>query len=256
MQWDSTQYLKFGKERTQPAIDLVTRIPLTEPHSILDVGCGPGNSTQVLKDRFPQADVLGIDRSENMIASACRDHPDLRFEVLDAGNQLGKLDGPFDVVFSNACIQWIPDHPHLLSELFRLLSPGGVLAVQIPMNEKEPIHQLIGETVSNTEWQKFFPQPRIFYNLEQNMYVDLLAEWTTQFMVWQTTYFHILHSHQDILEWYRGTGLRPYLSALSAERKPDFEQVILQKIMERYPKQKNGDVIFRFPRFFFVAVAK
>lgn len=86
--------------------------------------------------------------------------------------------------------------------------------------------------------------------------MDLLAEWTTQFMVWQTTYFHILHSHQDILEWYRGTGLRPYLSALSAERKPDFEQVILQKIMERYPKQKNGDVIFRFPRFFFVAVAK
>lgn len=256
MKWDANQYLKFERERTQPSIDLAMRIALPDPHRILDIGCGPGNSTRVLKERFPNADIMGIDSSAEMVKSARKTHPDLRFDVLNADSQLGELPGNFDVVFSNACIQWIPDHPHLLQNMLGLLRTGGVLAVQTPMNYEEPIHQIITEIVASPQWRDAFLHPRVFYNLQQNAYVDLLAEFAADFTVWQTTYLHILHSHADILEWYRGTGLRPYLSVLPEERKTDFEQEVFRQIIERYPKQKNGDVVFRFPRFFFVAIAR
>ncbi|ADU26983.1 methyltransferase domain-containing protein [Ethanoligenens harbinense] len=256
MRWDSNQYLKFERERTQPSIDLTEHIRLQDVRRVLDIGCGPGNSTRVLKDRFPQADILGIDRSAEMVEAARKMHPDLRFGVLDAGSQLGDLTPGFDVVFSNACIQWIPDHPRLLREMLGLLRPGGVLAVQTPMNYEEPIHQIITETVMRADWKDAFPQPRVFYNLEQNAYVDLLTELSAAFTVWQTTYFHILPNHAAILEWYRGTGLRPYLSTLPKECIPAFEQEIFAQIVARYPKQKNGEVIFRFPRFFFTATAR
>lgn len=256
MRWDSDQYLKFERERTQPSIDLAARIPLGDAHRVLDIGCGPGNSTRVLQTRFPRAEILGIDSSAEMVEAARKAHADLRFEVLDAGSRLGDLTPGFDVVFSNACIQWIPDHPRLLREMLGLLRPGGVLAVQTPMNYEEPIHQIILETIARPDWKDAFAHPRIFYNLEQGAYVDVLAELADGFTVWQTTYFHILPGHTAILEWYRGTGLRPYLSALPEERRTAFEQEIFGQIVARYPKQRNGEVIFRFPRFFFTATAK
>ena len=118
--WDAAQYLKFGAQRTQPSRDLAARIPLEQPRKIIDIGCGPGNSTEVLRQRFPQADILGVDSSPEMIRAAAQAHPEM----------------DFDVVFSNACIQWIPNHPKLLREMMQLLRPGGILAVQIPINQK------------------------------------------------------------------------------------------------------------------------
>lgn len=253
MKWDSAQYLKFKRERTQPAIDLSARIPLDAPRKVLDIGCGPGNSTRVLKDRFPNADILGIDSSAEMIAAAIENCPDLRFDVLDAGGELDRLPQDFDVVFSNACIQWIPDHPRLLRKLLSLLRTGGVLALQIPVNEDEPIQKILDLMVTEPRWRETFPHPRVFYRLKPGAYVDLLSELSVSFTVWETTYYHILHSHEDILEWYRGTGLRPYLSALPEERAAVFERDVFRQIVEQYPKQKNGDVIFRFPRFFILA---
>lgn len=251
--WNSAQYLKFKAQRTQPAIDLAARIEADAPSRVLDIGCGPGNSTQVLYNRFPKAYILGIDNSQNMIDTAKSTYPNLDFMLCDVKNGLTELSGSFDVVFSNACIQWIPDHPTLLRNMMALLAPGGVLAVQIPMNYEEPIHQIITKTASCPPWADKLSCLRTFYCLRQGEYFDLLSEISSDFAIWQTTYFHKMISHQDILEWYRATGLRPYLNALTAHDRPAFEKVIYHALIRAYPKQKNGEIIFRFPRFFFTA---
>lgn len=256
-QWDSAQYLRFERERTQPAIDLAGRIDCPAPRDVLDVGCGPGNSSRVLAERFPEAKILGIDSSPDMIAAAKAGHPDLEFALCDAGKDLPSLGkGRFDVVFSNACIQWIPDHPGLLRGMLALLRPGGVLAVQTPMNYEEPIHRIIADLVAGPKWQGAFANPRIFHNLPPGRYFDLLSELAADFGLWQTTYYHVLGSHADIMEWYRGTGLRPYLSALSEPDKAAFEADVFGEVVQAYPKQRDGRIIFRFPRFFFTATAK
>lgn len=254
--WNSTQYLMFENERTQPAIDLVNRIYIEDPKKIIDIGCGPGNSTQVLAKRFPNAYILGVDNSPNMIETAKRNFPSLDFKICDAGKDLSMIDDDFDVVFSNACIQWIPNHKQLLKNMIELLKTGGILAVQTPMNYNEPIHKIIGEVSTNEKWKSKFINHRIFYNLSQSEYYDVLSEISSEFSIWETTYYHKLASHKDIMEWYRGTGLRPYLNDLSGEDKLDFEQDIFNKVEKEYTVQKNGTIIFRFPRFFFTAKAE
>lgn len=254
--WNSAQYLKFKNERTQPSIDLVNRIDIVNPRKIIDIGCGPGNSTQVLAQRFPNAYILGVDNSSNMIKTAKENYPNLDFKTCDVGKDLSMLDKDFDVVFSNACIQWIPNHNQLLKNLIELLKTDGILAVQTPINQKEPIHKIIAEISINEKWKSEFTNPRIFYNLTQSEYFDLLSEISSGFSMWETTYYHKLKSHKDIMEWYRGTGLRPYLNVLSEEKKKIFEQDVFQRVIKEYPIQKNGEIIFRFPRLFFIAVAK
>lgn len=253
MDWSSSQYLKFNKERTQPAIDLANRIDLVSPKKIIDIGCGPGNSTQVLYNRFPNAYILGVDKSEDMISAARERCPELDFEICDVSGDLSELDTDYDIVFSNACIQWIPDHRRLLKKLLGLLNKNGILAVQIPMNFNEPIHRIIGEVAASKKWKEYFTSPRIFYTLSQSEYFDLLSEISGGFSMWETVYYHVMKSHDEILEWYRGTGLRPYLEALPDDKKAEFEDDIMEKLMRQYPGQKNGDIIFRFPRFFFIA---
>ena len=251
--WDSSEYLKFADERTQPAIDLVNRIDYEKPKKILDIGCGPGNSSGVLAQRYPDADVLGIDSSPAMIEAARVQHPNIRFMLCDANRDLRILDKNFDIVFSNACIQWIPDHNALLKNMMCLLKPGGVIAIQTPMNDQEPIHQIIKQISTSQKWSSKFKNPRIFYNLTQSEYYDLLSDIASDFCIWQTTYFHRMKSHSDIMEWYRATGLRPYLNVLSEEDKLGFEKDIYDELIIAYPKQRNGEIIFRFPRFFFTA---
>ena len=254
MEWNSEQYLRFERERTQPAVDLARRVPVEGVARVLDVGCGPGNSSAVLARRFPGAHILGIDSSPAMIESAKAAHPDIEFALCDAARELPTLPGGFDLVFSNACLQWVPDHKTLLRNLFGLLRPGGTLAVQIPMNQREPIHKIIGELVTSDAWKEAFPHPRIFYTLPQDWYFDQLAKLASSFTLWETTYYHVLPSHEAILDWYRGTGLRPYLAVLSDARKKDFEHDVLTRVTAQYPLQENAQIIFRFPRFFFTAI--
>lgn len=251
--WNSGQYLKFEKERTQPAIDLANRITLKKPKKIVDIGCGPGNSTQVIAQRYPDAYVLGCDNSPGMLETARRDHPGIDFTVCDAGRDLYMLGEDFDIVFTNACIQWIPDHHRLLKNMMALLKKGGMLAVQTPMNYREPIRLIIDEITGRVEWRAEFCGSRLFYNLSQSEYFDLLSQISSAFSIWETTYYHAMQSHKQILEWYRGTGLRPYLNALGDEKKQLFEQAILKRLKEEYPIQKNGNIIFKFPRLFFIA---
>jgi len=249
-QWNAKQYLKYADERTQPAIDLAARIPVEAPKRIVDIGCGPGNSTAVLARRFPDAHILGIDNSPEMIEAARAAHPGLEFAICDAATELETLDSDFDVVFSNACIQWVPDHPVLLSHMLALLRPGGALAIQTPHNFDEPIHRII--KVVSGDWLSG-DNPRIFHTLTPGEYYDLLVPIASSFCMWQTTYFHVMRSHEDIMEWYRGTGLRPYLALLPEADRPAFEREIFERVVAAYPQQKNGDILFRFPRLFLLA---
>lgn len=249
--WDPETYERFLKERTQPSIDLAAKIPLSEPKSIIDIGCGPGNSTRVLKERFPNARVIGADSSAEMVAKAREGGGE--FIQLDASRELRTLGEKFDVVFSNACIQWVPDHPVLLRNMMNLLNEGGVLAVQTPMNYEEPIHQIISRLVQSEKWRGKFDSPRIFYNLKPSEYFDILAEIASDFTMWHTIYCHRMPSHDSIIDWYKGTGLRPYLAALSETDAAEFEAEVYGEVVKEYPVQKNGEIIFRFPRFFFIA---
>ncbi|WP_300685677.1 methyltransferase domain-containing protein [Acutalibacter sp. 1XD8-36] len=252
--WNARQYLKFKNDRTQPAIDLVARLNCDAPAKALDVGCGPGNSTAVLKARFPKARVIGADFSENMVETAKKDNPELEFIRCDISADIDSLPHDFDIVFSNACLQWVPDHPSLLPRLMSLLKPGGFLAVQIPMNYQEPIHRIIESTISYSPWTELIPYMRLFHTLSQEQYFDILSDISTDFTIWQTTYLHRLPSHQAIMEWYSSTGLRPYLdAAVTKEARGDFYQEVFRQVRDEYPVQKNGEVIFRFPRFFFIA---
>lgn len=253
-EWNSKQYLKFKNERTQPAIDLAKRIDILDPGKIIDIGCGPGNSTKVLANQFKGSYIQGIDSSENMINTAKKDYPEIDFTVCDASKDLYTLQNDYDIVFSNACIQWIPDHRKLITKMMDLLHSGGVLAVQIPVNYNEPIHQIIKKVSTSSKWNDKFTNHRAMYNLSQSEYFDVLSSASSDFTMWETVYFHRMSSHQSIMEWYKGTGLRPYLEVLSETDKVSFEKEIYDEVVKAYPVQTNGEIIFRFPRLFFIAV--
>lgn len=168
--WNSKQYLMFKSQRTQLAIDLVNRITIDNPKKVLDIGCGTGNSTNVLAQRFKGSYILGIDNSSNMIETVKNQYSNIDFNICDASKKLSGFDKDFDIVFSNACIQWISNHYKLLKDMMQLIKPGGILAVQIPMNYKEPIQKIINQVSSSEKWRSEFSSNRIFYNLTQSEY--------------------------------------------------------------------------------------
>lgn len=251
--WDAGLYQRFITERTQPAIDLAARIPLLTPHSAIDIGCGPGNSTRVLKNRYPRAQVTGADRSREMLEAARKNEPDLEFILFDAERDFEHVTQKYDIVFSNACIQWVPDHPLLLRRMMGLLNPGGVLAVQYPDNLEEPVHRIIRSLSESEKWRDKLEGKRSFFIQRPAEYHDMLSALTDRFTLWRTTYFHRMPSAESIVEWYRGTGMRPYLNALDENEQKEFEQDVLQGVRAAYPVQKNGEVILYFPRMFFMA---
>lgn len=251
--WNPDLYLRFEKERTRPSLDLAARVPLEKVDSILDVGCGPGNSTAVIAARYPGASVLGIDSSAEMIAKARADHPAFGFRQFDISGDLAPL-GSFDVVFSNACLQWLPGHETLLPRLMGLVSEGGALAVQIPVNQEQPIYHIVQQAALQARFRVFAEKEnRSTHRLAPAQYYDVLAACARDIQLWQTTYYHEMESHEAILEWYRGTALRPYLEALPAGLRDPFVQAVRQGIQAQYPVSANGRALFPFPRLFFTA---
>lgn len=250
--WDPKQYEKFIKDRTQPAIDMANRLEAPTPAMILDLGCGPGNSTKVLKDKFPDAGIVGADNSDEMLSKARKTYPDLEFIHLDANGDLNELSEQFDIVFSNACIQWLPDHRELLPKLMKLLKPNGILAVQIPLQAEHPVHIITGELVSTARWSDKLVLRK--YNvLSTTEYFDILSDISSDFEIWETTYCQRMQSYESIIEWYKGTGLRPYLEQLSETDTDEFVSDVYNELKNRYTIQKNGEILFRFPRLFFIA---
>lgn len=250
--WSSEQYLKFKEQRTQPAIDLANRLRGNTFERIVDIGCGPGNSTAVLKSVFPNARLVGIDSSPNMIEKAKKSYPDLTFEQCDAH----LLKGEYDLLFSNACFQWIPDHEVFLPGLMEKLRPGGILAVQMPMNEEEPLFQIIHEIAEDPQWgfqDVWFETHKI---PRPDGYFRILSGCSESFEMWETVYYHRMPSHTALLDWVKGTRLRPYLEQLDETKVQKFERAILDRVLSVYPRMENGEVILRFRRFFFLAQKK
>lgn len=249
--WNSKQYMKFGNERTQPSVDLINRIGI-EAKNILDIGCGPGNSTNALAERFPGAEVTGVDSSDDMLASARKKYPELTFKKCTVPDGLDMEDESLDLIFSNACLHWIPQHEKLLPALMKKLKPGGWLAVQIPLTDEAEFYRLLYRTLDEKRWEKI-RNIRNFHNLTPEKYYDLISGISSVFDIWQTVYYHTAEDFGGVLDWYRGSGLRPYLEALSEDGQKELCAELLEKIPKHYYTAANGKVILKMPRLFFVA---
>jgi trans-aconitate 2-methyltransferase len=251
--WDASQYLRFAGERTQPCHDLVARIPLAAPGRVIDLGCGPGNSTAVLAERWPDAEIVGLDSSAEMVARARADFPKVDFLESDIGSW--QTDEPFDVVFSNAALQWLPDHRGLLPHLHSQVAPGGVLAVQVPGDPAAIPHRLMRELANSPAWREFFHgDVREWFVEAPEVYYDILAPHALRLDLWMTDYLYILPDVAAIAEWYRGTGLRPYLDALGDEPlRAKFVDDFIASLRAHYSPRHDGRVIFPFRRLFLIA---
>jgi len=252
--WSAQQYLKFEDERTRPARDLLAQIPLQEARKVVDIGCGPGNSTELLVRRWPLAAVIGVDTSADMLKQARERLPAQTF--VEANIAHWAPPASTDVVFANAVFQWVPEHLKHLKRLLGTLSPGGVLAVQMPDNLDEPSHILMREVAFQEPWRKqlskaaelrdTLPKPRIYY--------DALKPLCSRLEIWHTIYNHVLDDAAAIVEWVKGTGLRPFIDPLELPERKHFVAEYTARIAASYPPQQDGKVLLRFPRLFIVAV--
>jgi len=250
--WDSSQYLRFADERTRPCQDLVNRISLNAPKRIIDLGCGPGNSTSVLAGRWPEAEIEGLDSSPEMIAAAQKTYPRQRWSTGDIATWTA--NPPHDLVFSNAALQWVADHAAVYPHLFRQVAPGGALAIQVPINLNAPAHQLMRELAESATWRSHFPmKPREWYTHNPAFYYDALSPLAHRLDLWKTEYLHVLENTRAIVEWYKGTGLRPFLDALVPADQARFLTDYEALLTTAYPPHADGRVLFPFLRFFLIA---
>lgn len=251
--WDANLYLQFASERTQPSLDLISRINLPNPARIIDLGCGPGNSTEVLRQRWPQADLTGLDSSPEMIAAASATYPHGKWVLADAGTW--SAASPFDLVYSNAALQWIPDHARLFPHLLNQVAAGGALAVQVPAHYHSPLNQVMRDAARDPVWVERMQGPLTALTRESpSFYYDVLQPHAARVDIWETEYHHVMASPQAIVDWFRGTGMRPFLDALETEaQKQRFEQMVLEGYTNAYPKRIDGRILFPFRRLFMVA---
>jgi trans-aconitate 2-methyltransferase len=249
--WDDRQYLQFADERTRPARELLARVPLQYAERVVDLGCGPGNSTALLRERWPTARVIGVDSSPEMLARARKDAPDIEWVEADAGSFV--TAGKLDVLFANALLQWLPQHEQVFPRLLRQLRPGGVLAVQMPHNFDEPSHRWMRELPGT--WSQRTAAVRAQSPVSSTaFYYDLLAPEAGSVDLWETRYEHVMADAESIVEWVKGTGLRPYLDVLESTERAQYLEAYTQAIATAYPARGDGKRLFSFPRLFLVAI--
>lgn len=251
--WNADLYLRFAEERTRPAAELLARVPLAAVGHAVDIGCGPGNSTELIVRRYPEATITGIDTSPDMLEKARCRLPAVAFTLDDAATFTA--DPPADLLFANAVLQWLPDHEALFPRLMEGLAPGGVLAVQMPDNLDQPSHRLMREVAARPDFAGTIGdagavRARI---LPVEAYYDLLAPLAATIDIWRTTYVHVLADAPAIVDWLRATGLRPFLEPLGEAEKTAFLDAYTQQIAAAYPRRVDGRVLLAFPRLFIVA---
>ena len=252
--WSAAQYLKFEDERTRPPRDLIAQIPLARAERVIDLGCGPGNSTELLVARYPDAEVIGLDSSPDMLAQARQRLPTCAFIQADLVSWTPP--GRTDLLFANASFQWLPDHQGVLRRMLQALPAGGVLAVQMPDNMDEPALALMSQVAGSGPWagnpalaaaaREPLPRPEAYY--------DLLKPLCAKLDIWHTIYNHVMAGPPAIVEWFKGSALRPYLSALDPAMEHDFLAAYLEEIKQHYGARQDGRVLLPFPRVFMVAV--
>jgi len=268
--WSARQYVQFEDERTRPVRDLLAALPPIDARSVIDIGCGPGNSTELLAARFAGATVGGLDSSADMIAAARRRLPGLRFDLADverwayepgagslgAGSATGDAP-PFDVILANAVLHWMPDHARLFPALAAKLAPGGALAVQMPDNLGEPAHCLMREIAADGPWAAKLAaaatsRPALS---TPDRYDEVLSAAGCRVDIWRTTYYHALPGGAGaVVEWFKGSGLRPFIAPLDDEEREEFLTRYRSAVARAYPAKADGGVLLPFPRLFIIAV--
>jgi trans-aconitate 2-methyltransferase len=254
--WDPHQYQRFSRERSRPFFDLVSRVPDDGVQCVADLGCGPGDLTQTLVTRWPDATIWAVDNSPEMLASAAKlpSHPHLHFVQADLA--VWQPEKPLDRIISNAALQWVPHHTTLLTRLVSLLAPRGILAVQMPYNFAEPAHRLLYEVVAQEPWTSALGSWTERYFVETPAwYVDTLHGLGLEVDLWETVYYHVLTGADAVLEWMKGTGLRPVFTRLNQSQQEQFLSVYRATLRAAYPAHQYG-TLFPFRRLFFVARLK
>lgn len=245
--WEPERYLQFNAERTRLARELLAQLDSVTPLRVSDLGCGPGNSTALLHQRWPAATITGVDNSPAMLEQARQALAECHFTRADIAQW--QPDAPQQIIFANASLQWLPDHAHLFPHLVSQLEHGGYLAVQMPDNMDEPTHVLMRRTASELGYPAAGREPI----LSAMAYYDLLSRCGCQVTVWRTTYFHVMASVQGIIDWLSSTGLRPWLAPLDSAQQALFLTRYRQHLAESYPECADGNLLMRFPRLFIVA---
>ncbi len=257
MSWSAERYVSFEDERTRPARDLLTAIPPMQVNVAIDLGCGPGNSTELIAARFPAARITGVDSSVDMIAAARARLPTARFDVAEVrawARDVGAGPEAVDLIFANAVLQWVPDHAALVPALVARLRAGGWLAVQMPDNLAEPAQVLMREIAAEGPWRaKLADADRSRVRIEPAAwYHRLLRQSCSRVDVWRTTYYHLLAGPAAIVDWFKGTGLLPFLAPLDPAERADYLLRYTRAIESAYPPSSDGTVLLPFPRLFIV----
>lgn len=251
--WNSELYMKFERERTRAARDLLAQISDIEPASVVDLGCGPGNSTQLLIDAFPGAKILGVDFSENMLGVARERVAGAAFVQQDVDSW--RPEGRVDLIFANATLHFSKDHYALIERLVSFLSPGGALAAQMPNNMQEVSHAAMRMISADGPWAgRLVPIAKTRAVIgPPDEYYRLLTAFCSRLDLWQTIYIHPLESVECIVAWFEGSELRPFLKPLTAQEREAFMARYRDELMQAYAPQPDGRVLLRYPRLFFVA---
>jgi trans-aconitate 2-methyltransferase len=253
--WDAKLYLKFSSQRARPAADLIAQIEIAEPKRVMDLGCGTGNSTEQLHQRWPQAEIFGLDSSPEMLAQARANHPDWKW--IASSVEAWKPDGAFDVIFSNACLHWIADHGALFPRLLSYAAPGGALAAQMPNSYHVPAHTLMKEVAlaPGMPWSGKLPPASESYSVQPvAFYYDKLRKLASRLNIWETEYLQIMDGPRAVLDWVRSTAMRAYLERLPEDKQRRlFEERCLERFEEAYPANDQGQTLFPYRRMFIIA---
>ena len=249
--WDPLRYLQFADDRARPFVDLVARVQ-GQPATIVDLGCGPGHLTAVLRGRWPDAAIHGVDSSPDMIAKANADNADhlAMYELADVATWT--TPEPVDMIVSNAMFQWVPDQLAVIQRLAGLVAPGGTFALQVPSNYDAPSHRLLHEISSQPPYGEHTEGLHADRGTHPGTYLDLFAElgWTVD--AWETTYLHVLQGEDPVFDWISGTGARPILQALPDGLREEFVAAYKAALRDAYPAKPWGTVL-PFSRTFAVA---
>jgi trans-aconitate 2-methyltransferase len=249
MAWNPQQYLKFAQPRLRPALDLVARIGATRPKVIYDLGCGAGNITRLLAERWPQARIVGVDDSAAMLAQAAQSSSTIEWVLENLATW--QPEAPADVIFSNAALHWLPQHRALFPTLAAMLASGGTLAVQMPRNFLAPSHTAIHDTVRAGPWcsrlEALLVPPPV---AEPQLYYSVLQEHAAALDIWETEYLHVLTGKDAVKEWTKGTWLKQFLDRLEEPERSAFEADYAQRVAAAYPPLANGETLFPFRRLF------
>jgi trans-aconitate 2-methyltransferase len=248
--WNPGQYLKYGIHRLRPAVDLLARVDLENPEIVFDLGCGPGNSTRLLSDRWREARITGIDSSANMLERAAKDLPNPNW--VEADLQTWSPDRKADVLYSNAALHWLDNHALMLPRLVSFLNPSGVMAIQMPGNYTSPSHTLILDAAE--PWMDKIGQRMRVDPVEKiSYYYDTLAPIISHLDIWETVYMQVLHGENAVAEWLKGSALKPLLDVLDDDDAVNFFAAYSALAQKAYPQRVDGVTLYPFRRVFIVA---